>query len=957
MDGSRGRIVLLVGNDVAGDSRAQQSAEQLAHLGWSVTLLELRPTAERETSRLGSARVIQLPIGGPGALANNPPLRSARHPLAYPSRQSALVATRATDWRAISRATEQAESSATALGGHYRRIRDRILLAGHRIRLRQTHAAELAWEGDSLPAHIHGVDQWRWDSPNLADADIDMGRAIQRLRPDLIHAYDVQSLPIATRSAARLQARFGTRPKVVFDAREYRSTYERLTPRKRRASLAMESEAIGRVDGVIADSESMAQLLVDSYDLATRPLVVADEPKRWSGTRSGVPEDVRSEFGFDDDVPVILYLGEFATHRGIGTMVKAMSQLPNVQLVVLTRSNPDLTSLLEEARKGGYHHQIHVRDYVAPELVASYSSAATALVLPFPDQGDLNHSLASPTQLLETVPADSPLTVADLESVSQIALTTGVGEPFVAGDPESFISAATKFVENSADAREVSKPSSSSTEGSPEKQSSQVSQLYSDLLGCDPPFPVAHPVQERLVDKRVVNERDVQLGAAELVEASDDLLESDDSPSRDVIEAIALADNAAKILFNQELHFAGETSPLADQPQTYLRNWYGSRMMQRLQEGNTRKPQRHDRTRALILTYNNQNFVESMRESLESLTGHVDIFDIRALADGDRIKPSLFTTKSLMRLRLQPSKPHRRLLNRVRELVKGYDVIVLDWCTNAAPIVSALDDLQARLIIRLHSMEAFSVLPHLVNWANVDDLVFVSEHLRDFSHTVIPATSSVPSHVIPIAVDAAAYRLPKRPEASHTVGLIGWGAPAKDAPWAMKVLELLRLEAPEFRLLLVGSPPVEGWAEYAHKVERRGQDFAGAVEWVPHTKNVATVLQRIGYVLSSSVREGCHVGLAEGAASRALPVVRDWPMFRDFNGARTAFPSEWAVDSPEQAAERILAYLDDKEREQAGEVASEWVGRALSRETVTGLWRDVLDVGKSDPTATTPVAD
>ena len=67
-------------------------------------------------------------------------------------------------------------------------------------------------------------------------------------------------------------------------------------------------------------------------------------------------------------------------------------------------------------------------------------------------------------------------------------------------------------------------------------------------------------------------------------------------------------------------------------------------------------------------------------------------------------------------------------------------------------------------------------------------------------------------------------------------------------------------------------------------------------------------LSDVGVVVSSSVRESFHCGLVEGAASGALPVVRDWPFFADRNnGARALFPPEWVVDTPQEAADHILA--------------------------------------------------
>jgi glycosyltransferase involved in cell wall biosynthesis len=70
---------------------------------------------------------------------------------------------------------------------------------------------------------------------------------------------------------------------------------------------------------------------------------------------------------------------------------------------------------------------------------------------------------------------------------------------------------------------------------------------------------------------------------------------------------------------------------------------------------------------------------------------------------------------------------------------------------------------------------------------------------------------------------------------------------------------------------------------------------------------VPEALRDVGVILSSSVRESFHASVVEGAASGAVPVVRDWPFFAGkANGARTLFPSDWVVETPEQAVERIL---------------------------------------------------
>ncbi len=54
------------------------------------------------------------------------------------------------------------------------------------------------------------------------------------------------------------------------------------------------------------------------------------------------------------------------------------------------------------------------------------------------------------------------------------------------------------------------------------------------------------------------------------------------------------------------------------------------------------------------------------------------------------------------------------------------------------------------------------------------------------------------------------------------------------------------------------------------------------------------------------MREGSHNGLMEGAASGAVPVVRDWPFYAGKpNGAGTLYPEDWVVGTPAAAAQRI----------------------------------------------------
>ena len=138
---------------------------------------------------------------------------------------------------------------------------------------------------------------------------------------------------------------------------------------------------------------------------------------------------------------------------------------------------------------------------------------------------------------------------------------------------------------------------------------------------------------------------------------------------------------------------------------------------------------------------------------------------------------------------------------------------------------------------------------------------------------------------------------------------MGWSAPAKDASWALDVLELLRQTDPNWTIRLVGSPPdasaSEGVAQYARRIDERLDRLGAAVTQTGQVDDVANELKQIGVIVSSSTRESFHLALAEGVASGAVPVVRDWPSLRKFGGAHDTWPAEWIVRSPEEAVHLI----------------------------------------------------
>ena len=383
---------------------------------------------------------------------------------------------------------------------------------------------------------------------------------------------------------------------------------------------------------------------------------------------------------------------------------------------------------------------------------------------------------------------------------------------------------------------------------------------------------------------------------------------------------------AMRTAFHPVLHFDGMSSPLVDDPVGYtlpLRASEVGKLMRGFQAEPSQREApsrprdgRGGRTRVLIATQHNDDFLHEIREYLtghEDLDTRFELFKDTPAVNRFGKHPQRFVEQVLAN---RPGLP-KALENTFREHLDWADVVFVEWATALAALVSRIDHPGARVVVRLHSYEAFSMWPHMTNWSNIDDVIFVSDHLRDFAQKAIPGLSEPGAprlHVIPNAMDLKKFVCPKEDDARFTLAVVGASKIVKDPRWAIEVVRHLRKHDERYRLLLIRSKFQDTSAathKYAEAFERDLAELEpiGAVVPMKHTDDVPEALQEVGVVISSSVRESFHMGLVEGVASGALPVVRDWPFFP--GAARRLFPEDWVVDTPKQAAERILALTQD----------------------------------------------
>jgi glycosyltransferase involved in cell wall biosynthesis len=401
-------------------------------------------------------------------------------------------------------------------------------------------------------------------------------------------------------------------------------------------------------------------------------------------------------------------------------------------------------------------------------------------------------------------------------------------------------------------------------------------------------------------------------------------------------EAAHAFTDALRLATHRVLHFDNLTSPLADDPGGFtapLRDSMVAQAMRaargRASTGSTTPGSSTNRpVRLLVATRINADFLNEIVEYFGAHPGfEMRFVDFAEAHELDRFakRPERIVLQTLA------GKPRLRAAadEVFREHVEWADVVLVEWCTALAALLTQIDPRDTRIVVRMHSYEAFTLWPHLMDMSRVDDMVFVSDHLRDLAVAAIPGLmeESAPAlHVITNAVDLQRCVRPKPADARFTLGLVGSSKMVKDPRWAIAVLRRLRDHDERYRLVLVRGELEEPTEAARAYVEDYRRDLAeleplGAVQVLGHTDDVPSVLEGVGVALSASARESVHIGYVEGVASGAVPVVRNWPFFP--GATRQLFPTDWTVDSVEEAAERVL-------RLTAGEAVWRETGAAAS---------------------------
>lgn len=223
-------------------------------------------------------------------------------------------------------------------------------------------------------------------------------------------------------------------------------------------------------------------------------------------------------------------------------------------------------------------------------------------------------------------------------------------------------------------------------------------------------------------------------------------------------------------------------------------------------------------------------------------------------------------------------------------VIQWADTIWIEWANELAVWLTNQPSLLTgkRVLLRLHSYEAFAGYATNIRWENIDDLIFVAAHIRRLVEKQVPDISSrirKDISIVPNGIDLQKFRFIDRSRGKNIafLGSINF----KKGPMMLfhAFLELVRKD-PEFHLFIGGDVQDQRYSLY---FEQLGKELhiEDHIHWSGPILDVPHWLEDKQHIVCSSVLEGHPVGLMEGMATGLKPLIHN------FVGARDIYPAKY----------------------------------------------------------------
>jgi glycosyltransferase involved in cell wall biosynthesis/phospholipid N-methyltransferase len=218
--------------------------------------------------------------------------------------------------------------------------------------------------------------------------------------------------------------------------------------------------------------------------------------------------------------------------------------------------------------------------------------------------------------------------------------------------------------------------------------------------------------------------------------------------------------------------------------------------------------------------------------------------------------------------------------------MKWADICWFEWCDELIIYGSRLKkNIHKKIICRLHSYEAFTPYINQVNWTNVDKIVFVSQHIKDYVLDQEKSIDAEKAVVIANGVKVENYIFRNRCK-GYKIAYVGYINAKKGPMLLLHAFKALFDTDNRYKLYIAGEFQDSRYVLYFKQMIKE-MGLENNIFFDGWQENVDSWLEDKNYIISTSVLESQHLSIMEAMAKGIKPIIHN------FVGARTIYDDKY----------------------------------------------------------------
>lgn len=246
----------------------------------------------------------------------------------------------------------------------------------------------------------------------------------------------------------------------------------------------------------------------------------------------------------------------------------------------------------------------------------------------------------------------------------------------------------------------------------------------------------------------------------------------------------------------------------------------------------------------------------------------------------------------------------------IDEGMKWADICWFEWCDELVIYGSKLGlAREKKIVCRLHSYEAFTSYINDVEWENINRIIFVAEHIRDFVLDKQIKLQSGQTVVISNGIDGNKYTYKNR-SAGFNVAYVGYINYKKGPMLLLHTFKALYDRNNRYRLYIAGK-----FQDYRDELyfSQMAAEFGieNNVIFDGWQDNIDQWLEDKNYILCTSVLESQNMSVMQAMCKGIKPIIHN------FVGAKGIYAWEYIWNTIDEAVEAIMKGQYESEKYRA----------------------------------------